>query len=216
MLTPPGVVLLQMIYNPITPGARRYHGKVPMELPFTDPELIWPTPLKQTLVAMFTGNKQIEIGRYSFVTAMIDSEDQNWHKDVDEPYKNFDGASTFEEVTSLPRDDPLFQIFPIPPPAPGALVFFAIHDVALENGPTELTCGSHIFSAVELNDVTNNQIDAMLSFKIPLQEGDIMVMDIRTQHHGTGNKMESPRTVLYIQYVQDFFIDRGNVSSPQP
>eukprot|EP01051_Picozoa_sp_SAG22_P007663 SAG22_NODE_547_length_9252_cov_27.855894_9_plen_37_part_00 len=34
-------------------------------------------------------------------------------------------------------------------------------------------------------------------------------MDIRTQHHGTGNKRPDPRTVLYIQYVQDFFIDRG-------
>eukprot|EP01052_Picozoa_sp_SAG31_P002242 SAG31_NODE_77_length_27533_cov_47.448859_13_plen_233_part_00 len=186
-----------------------------MSLPFTDPALIWPAQLKQTLVAMFTGNKQIEIGRYSFVTAMSDSQDQNWHKDVDEPYKNFDGAGTFEEVTVLARDDPLFNIFPIPPPAPGALVFFAIHDVPEANGPTELTCGSHIFSSTELGDVTNGQIDRTLSYKVPLKEGDIMVMDIRTQHHGTGNRLADPRTVLYIQYVQDFFIDRGNFPEKQ-
>eukprot|EP01051_Picozoa_sp_SAG22_P007664 SAG22_NODE_547_length_9252_cov_27.855894_10_plen_218_part_00 len=138
----------QMLYNPITPGARRFHGVVPMKLPFTDPELIWPAPLSQTLTSMFTGNKQIEIGRYSFVTALADSEDQNWHKDVDEPYKNFDGAGAFEEVTALPRDDPLFSIFPIPPPAPGALVFFAIHDVPVVSCKAlSFCCASTVFLA---------------------------------------------------------------------
>ena len=168
--------------------------------------------------------------------------------------------------------------------APGALVFFAVHNVSEANGPTELTCGSHLFSAAELNDVTGGQVtaeaqegkalmprvhptdrdvssrsplpprrlpqclpltehhasstalltaaaycrlllpaagychlqvDRTLSFKVPLEEGDIMVMDIRTQHHGTGNRLAAPRTVLYIQYVQDFFIDRGNFPEKQ-
>lgn len=43
-----------------------------------------------------------------------------------------------------------------------------------------------------------------------LGQGDIMVMDIRLLHHGTANQAEDPRTLLYVQYVQDFFIDRGN------
>ena len=32
-----------------------------------------------------------------------------------------------------------------------------------------------------------------------MDEGDVMVMDIRTQHHGTANLADIPRTILYIQ-----------------
>merc|ERR1739848_190078 len=127
-----------MVYNPVTPGARRYHGRVPLRAPFTDPELIWPDELKEVLVGGFTGNRQLEIGRFSYVTALPESGEQNWHKDVDEPYKNFNGASSFEEADQFQLDDPVVKNLPIPPPAPGALVFFALHDVPLKMGPTEL------------------------------------------------------------------------------
>ena len=49
-----------------------------------------------------------------------------------------------------------------------------------------------------------------------LGQGDIMVMDIRLLHHGTANQAEDPRTLLYVQYVQDFFIDRGNCMCKYP
>jgi hypothetical protein len=70
----------EMLYNPITPGARRYHGRVPLRDPFDRPEVIWPSALRQVLTASFSGNRQLEIGRYSFVTAMPGCGDQNWHK----------------------------------------------------------------------------------------------------------------------------------------
>lgn len=38
----------------------------------------------------------------------------------------------------------------MPPASPGALVFFALHEVPLVMGPTELTAGSHLFSEKEL------------------------------------------------------------------
>jgi hypothetical protein len=73
----------EMLYNPVTPGARRYHGRVPLVQPFTDPALIWAPALREVLTsAMGHGNRQLEIGRYSFVTAEPGSGDQNWHKDV--------------------------------------------------------------------------------------------------------------------------------------
>ena len=84
----------EMLYNPVTPGARRYHGQVPLRAPFTDPALIWAPALREVLTATSSGNRQIEIGRYSFVTAMPGSGDQNWHKDVDEPFKDFGGEFT--------------------------------------------------------------------------------------------------------------------------
>jgi hypothetical protein len=40
----------EMLYNPITVGARRYHGSVPLKPPFTDTELIWGGSLRQTLM----------------------------------------------------------------------------------------------------------------------------------------------------------------------
>ena len=49
-----------------------------------------------------------------------------------------------------------------------------------------------------------------LQHRMELEQGDIMVMDIRLLHHGTANRAKDPRTLLYVQYVQDFFIDRGN------
>ena len=107
-----------MLYNPITVGARRYHGTVPLKPPFTDTELIWGGSLRQTLIPMFSGNKQIEMGRYSFVTALERGDDQNWHKDVDEPYRDFVGTAAFEDITPAGAGeavDPLHAAFPLPP-----------------------------------------------------------------------------------------------------
>ena len=236
----------EMVYNPVTPGARRYHGRVPLRAPFTDPELIWPDELKEVLVGGFTGNRQLEIGRFSYVTAVCpalcaeassslvrwstdaarcadqlpESGEQNWHKDVDEPYKNFNGASSFEEADQFQPDDPVVKNLPIPPPAPGALVFFALHDVPLKMGPTELTVGSHLFSSAELRRVGLGSKDErgrpmQFEHQMSLRQGDILVMDIRLLHHGTANRANKPRTLLYIQYVQDFFIDRGNFPDKQ-
>ena len=84
---------------------------------------------------MFSGNKQIEMGRYSFVTALERGDDQNWHKDVDEPYRDFVGAAAFEDNTPAGAGeavDPLHAAFPLPPPAPGSLVFLAIHDIPVQ------------------------------------------------------------------------------------
>jgi ectoine hydroxylase-related dioxygenase (phytanoyl-CoA dioxygenase family) len=83
-------------------------------------------------------------------------------------------------------------------------------------GPTEVICGSHAFSSTELSTVARQRLTGpsatvdRLTYKMVMEEGDVMVMDIRTQHRGTANLMDRPRTILYIQYVQDFFIDRGN------
>ena len=63
---------------------------------------------------------------------------------------------------------------PLPQASPGALVFFALHDVPLRMGPTELTAGSHLFSAAELQRVGVHE------HKMALRQGDIMVMDVRT------------------------------------
>jgi hypothetical protein len=218
----------EMVYNPVTPGARRYHGRVPLRAPFTDAALIWPDSLKEVLVSGFNGNRQLEIGRFSYVTSLpglaasgtkgtsdykpaVPAVEQNWHKDVDEPYKNFGGAAAFEEAQKFApaSDDPIVKALPLPQASPGALVFFALHTVPLAMGPTQLTCGSHLFSAAELQRV------GVYEHKMALRQGDIMVMDIRTLHHGTANQMDKPRTYLYLQYVQDFFIDRGNFPDKQ-
>ena len=60
----------EMVYNPVTPGARRYHGRVPLRSPFTDEALIWPNSLKEVLISGFNGNRQLEIGRFSYVTSL--------------------------------------------------------------------------------------------------------------------------------------------------
>lgn len=111
----------EMVYNPVTPGARRYHGRVPLRAPFTDSALIWPDTLKEVLVSGFNGNRQLEIGRFSYVTSLpgilefgtpgtadyvkaVPAIEQNWHKDVDEPFKNFAGAGAFEEAQKFEKD----------------------------------------------------------------------------------------------------------------
>jgi ectoine hydroxylase-related dioxygenase (phytanoyl-CoA dioxygenase family) len=122
-----------------------------------------------------------------------------WVQDVDEPYKLFEGAAAFEDADQLSPTDPITAQLPIPPPAPGALVFFALHDVPLAMGPTELTVGSHIFSAVELRAMgLGSRADRPFEHRMELRQGDIMVMDIRTLHHGTANNAKQPRTLLYV------------------
>ena len=185
----------EMVYNPVTPGARRYHGRVPLRPPFTDSALIWPDTLKEVLVSGFNGNRQLEIGRFSYVTSLpgipesgtpgsadyvkaVPAIEQNWHKDVDEPYKNFAGAAAFEEAQKFApaSEDKIASSLPLPQVSPGALVFFALHDVPLRMGPTEMTAGSHLFSAAELQRV------GVFEHKMALRQGDIMVMDVRINH----------------------------------
>jgi ectoine hydroxylase-related dioxygenase (phytanoyl-CoA dioxygenase family) len=115
--------------------------------------------------------------------------DQNWHKDVDEPYKLFGGAGSFEEANAFVglKDDAIVKALPFPQASPGALVFFALHDVPLRMGPTEVTVGSHLYTAPELQRV------GVFEHKMALRQGDIMVMDIRTLHHGTANLLDRPR-----------------------
>ena len=64
------------------------------------------------------------------------------------------GANVFESINDLGTDEPLRAALPVPPASPGALVFFALHDVPLAMGPTELTAGSHLFSEQELRRST--------------------------------------------------------------
>ena len=83
------------------------------------------------------------MGRYSFVMALEKGVDQNWHKDVDEPYRNMFGAAAFDGVNQAGgRSNPLWDIYPLPPPAPGSLVFLAVHDITRNMGPTEVLMGA--------------------------------------------------------------------------
>ena len=68
--------------------------------------------------------------------------DQNWHKDVDEPYKLFGGAGSFEEANAFVglKDDAIVKALPFPQASPGALVFFALHDVPLRMGADRGDC----------------------------------------------------------------------------
>ena len=69
--------------------------------------------------------------------------------------------------------------------------------------------GSHLFSENELRRAaamsghqqtgpgTAMVGPGVFRHRIALQQGDIMVMDIRLLHHGTANTAEQPRTLLY-------------------
>ena len=63
--------------------------------------------------------------------------------DVDEPYRNMFGAAAFDGVNQAGgKSNPLWDIYPLPPPAPGSLVFLAVHDITRNMGPTEVLMGA--------------------------------------------------------------------------
>ena len=131
---------------------------------------------------------RVEIDTLSFVVSKPGAPNQHWHRDVAAPFKDM-----FHQQTSG-----MYM------PSHGFVMVVPTDDVPIEKGPTQMALGSHI---VEDIDDFNPAISSV--------KGDCILFDLRLSHRGTENRSDKSRSITYISYVLEWFVDRVNFRESQ-
>eukprot|EP00457_Paulinella_chromatophora_P005006 gb/GEZN01005019.1/.p1 GENE.gb/GEZN01005019.1/~~gb/GEZN01005019.1/.p1 ORF type:complete len:524 (+),score=80.69 gb/GEZN01005019.1/:25-1572(+) len=163
----------------------RYELKYPLTEPFVDSRLIANRAVLALCNAALSSHKY-ELDTFSHITSLPHSPAQHWHRDV----------------------AALFETRPMDLPPHGLVTFVPLHNVTQDMGPTRFAVGTHW---AQLYNVP----DEPLSKNWPLVDviadiGDIVALDMRIVHMGGENKSDKRRTMVYLAYVQEWFVDRVN------
>jgi ectoine hydroxylase-related dioxygenase (phytanoyl-CoA dioxygenase family) len=92
---------------------------------------------------------------------------------------------------------------------------FALCDVTLENGPTDVTRGTHRMEKAEaMKKIDSGEIKIE---QITMNLGDVMIRDVRGLHRGTPNKTDIPRPMVVIGYSRKWlFRPEVSIQVPRP
>ena len=101
---------------------------------------------------------------------------------------------------------PLFAEVPdLALPAFAIVVSFGLVPITLDNGPIEITPGTHRLPREKaLQAVRSSQTNM---HAVPLEIGDVLIRHPWALHRGTPNKTETPRALVTIRYVRRWYTD---------
>ena len=155
-------------------GSARYYVTLPFTAPFADPSIYEDDDLL-ALVELLVG-KDAVMCQLATDTPLLGSEYQDVHRDA---------PPLFPEMGT---ETPPFQL----------AVNFPLVDITLENGPMEITRGTHMISKEEgLRRMDSGELKLE---PVTMQLGDVMIRDVRGLHRGTPNHTEIPRPMVVIGY----------------
>jgi ectoine hydroxylase-related dioxygenase (phytanoyl-CoA dioxygenase family) len=155
-------------------GAARYYVTLPFTQPFSDP-LIFEDEDVLAIVGLLVGEDPV-MCQLATDTPLLGSEYQDIHRDT---------PALFPETG---QETPPFQL----------AVNFPLVDVTLENGPFEVTRGTHMMSKEEgLRRLATGEIKLE---PITMQLGDVIIRDVRALHRGTPNRTREPRPMVVLGY----------------
>jgi ectoine hydroxylase-related dioxygenase (phytanoyl-CoA dioxygenase family) len=155
-------------------GAARYYVTLPFTQPFSDP-LIFEDEDVLAIVGLLVGEDPV-MCQLATDTPLLGSEYQDVHRDTPPLF-----PETGEET-------PPFQL----------AVNFPLVDVTLENGPFEVTRGTHMMSKEEgLRRLATGEIKLE---PITMKLGDVIIRDVRALHRGTPNHTREPRPMVVLGY----------------
>ncbi|MDT4896981.1 MAG: hypothetical protein QOH25_2058 [Acidobacteriota bacterium] len=155
-------------------GAARYYVTLPFTQPFSDP-LIFEDEDVLAIVELLVGEDPV-MCQLATDTPLLGSEYQDIHRDT---------PPLFPETG---QETPPFQL----------AVNFPLVDVTLENGPFEVTRGTHMMSKEEgLRLLATGEIKLE---PITMQLGDVIIRDVRALHRGTPNRTREPRPMVVLGY----------------
>ena len=155
-------------------GAERYYVTLPFKAPFSEP-LIYEDDDVVAIVERLVGEDPV-MCQLATDTPLLGSDYQDVHRDTPPLF-----PETGEET-------PPFQL----------AVNFPLVDVTLENGPFEVTRGTHMMSKEEgLRRLATGEIKLE---PIAMQLGDVIIRDVRALHRGTPNHTREPRPMVVLGY----------------
>jgi hypothetical protein len=175
--------------DPSFRGPERYYVTLPFRAPFNDPEIFE----GDALVALLE-----KIAGPDFVMCQLAT---------DTPLKGSDYQAIHADAP------PLFAEGPVDTPAFQLALNFPLCDVTRENGPLEITRGTHRMPKAEgLAKVADGTIPIEA---LEMKLGDVLVRDVRGLHRGTPNRTAEPRPMVVIGYSRKWFM-RPEVSIQIP
>lgn len=155
-------------------GSARYYVTLPFTAPFADPSIYEDEDIL-AIVELLVGEDAV-MCQLATDTPLLGSEYQDVHRDAPPLFPETD------------RETPPFQL----------AVNFPLVDVTVENGPMEITRGTHMMSKVEgLRRLESGEIKLE---PVTMRVGDVMIRDVRGLHRGTPNHTQTPRPMVVIGY----------------
>lgn len=155
-------------------GSARYYVTLPFSIPFADPNIYEDEDIL-AIVELLVG-KDMVMCQLATDTPLLGSEYQDVHRDT---------LPLFPETG---QETPPYQL----------AVNFPLVDITLENGPMEITRGTHMMSKEEgLRRMESGEIKLE---PVTMRVGDVMIRDVRGLHRGTPNHTSIPRPMVVIGY----------------
>ena len=155
-------------------GAARYYVTLPFAAPFADPS-VYEDEDVLAVVHRLVGEDAV-MCQLATDTPLIGSDYQEIHRDA---------LPLFPETNT---ETPPFQL----------AVNFPLVDVTNDNGPFEITRGTHMISKEEaLRRLERGEVRLE---PVTMQLGDVMIRDVRGLHRGTPNRTPEPRPMVVIGY----------------
>lgn len=175
--------------DPSFRGPARYYITLPFRAPFNDPA-IFESDALMALLEKIAG-KDFTMCQLATDTPLLGSDYQEIHADA----------------------PPLFAEGPVDTPAFQLAVNFPLCNVNSENGPLEITRGTHRLPKAEAMAKIESGAIAIEALEMKL--GDVLVRDVRGLHRGTPNRTGSPRPMVVIGYSRKWLF-RPEVSIQVP
>jgi ectoine hydroxylase-related dioxygenase (phytanoyl-CoA dioxygenase family) len=155
-------------------GPGRYYVTLPFAAPFADPE-VYEDDDVLAVVRGLVGEDAVLV-QLATDTPLLGSEYQDVHRDAPPLFPEWG------------RETPPFQL----------AVNFSLVDVNAENGPFEITRGTHLLSKEEgLRRLESGEVKLE---PLLMRAGDVMIRDVRGLHRGTPNRTREPRTMVVVGY----------------
>jgi len=155
-------------------GPGRYYVTLPFTAPFADPAVYE----DDDVLAVVRGlvGEDATLVQLATDTPLLGSEYQDIHRDAPPLFPEWG------------RETPPFQL----------AVNFPLVDVTLENGPFEITRGTHMLSKEEgLRRIESGEVRLE---PLLMRAGDVMIRDVRGLHRGTPNRTREPRPMVVVGY----------------
>lgn len=166
-------------------GANRYYVTLPFVAPFADASL-FEDPDILAIVERLVGEDFV-LQQLATDTPLLGSEYQAFHRDA----------------------PPLFPEAGIETPPFQLAVNFPLVSVTPENGPMEITRGTHLMPRDEaIAGIENGSIPVE---HLTMEVGDVLIRDVRGVHRGTPNRTAEPRPMVVIGYSRRW-LNRPEVS----
>lgn len=155
-------------------GPARYYVTLPFAEPFADPSIFEDDDVLAVCERLV--GEDLIMCQLATDTPLIGSTHQDVHRDA---------LPLFPETG---EESPPFQL----------AVNFPLVDVTHENGPFEITKGTHMVSKEEgLRRLEAGEIQLE---PLVMRLGDVMIRDVRGLHRGTPNRTEVPRPMVVLGY----------------